>query len=58
MANMGYCRFQNTLADLHDCYDRMGNEDLSEAEQKACVELIGLCEMITSDYGTADEDAA
>lgn len=51
MPNMTYCRFQNTLADLRDCYDAMDEEELSEEEQKARQRLISLCSDITSDYG-------
>lgn len=25
MSNMSYCRFQNTLGDLQDCYEALGD---------------------------------
>jgi hypothetical protein len=50
MANMSYCRFQNTLADLQDCYEHMEDEDLSEDEKKAALELMQLCEAIVSEF--------
>jgi hypothetical protein len=50
MANMSYCRFVNTLQDLRDCYEHMDDEDLSEAEQKARVRLVTLCQRIADDY--------
>ena len=28
MANMSYCRFENTSADLEDCYDAIENDEL------------------------------
>lgn len=34
MSNMSYCRFQNTLGDLGDCYENMDDNDLSKDELK------------------------
>ena len=51
MPNMGYCRFINTLGDLRDCYEHMGDDDLSEMEEKARERLIELCKDIVADYG-------
>lgn len=50
MANMSYCRFQNTLEDLRDCYKNMDDEDLSKEESKAKRKLISLCHQIADDY--------
>lgn len=53
MANMSYCRFENTLADLQDCYDAMQNQkpkNLSKSEQIARNELIELCREICENY--------
>jgi len=50
MGNMSYCQFQNTLSDLHDCYDAM-EDDLSEDEQKARLKLIQMCRDIGDDFG-------
>lgn len=50
MANMSYCRFQNTLADLQDCYDHFGDDDLSEEEEAAALELLTLCQDIVADF--------
>jgi len=56
MANMSYCRFENTLSDLEDCYFHMDEvDDLNEREIKARVKLIKLCRNIASDYED-DED--
>lgn len=55
MGNMGYVRFQLTLKDLHDCYEHMGDEDLSPEEERARTRLIKLCQDIAQDYGD-DED--
>ena len=46
MANMGYCRFENTLQDLKDCYNHMEDENLSKSEKVAKQELIELCRQI------------
>lgn len=50
MANMGYCRFENTLGDLRDCYEAMDDGDLSEAETKARQKLIRLCATIAEEF--------
>ena len=47
MANMSYCRFRNTLADLRDCYNALddeGIENLSHEEKRAAIKLIQTCE--------------
>lgn len=51
MANMSYCRFQNTLRDLRDCYENWPNDekDLSEGERKAKNRLLKLCKEISED---------
>ena len=55
MANMGYCRFKNTLEDLQDCHralDSMGDyrSELSEEELEAALKLFRLCELLADDY--------
>lgn len=50
MSNMSYCRFQNTLQDLRDCYEGWG-EDLSPEETKAQKRLLKLCKDIVEDFG-------
>ena len=50
---MSYCRFENTLKDLRDCYKDMSETDfyeLSETEQKARNKLIALCKDISEQY--------
>lgn len=49
--NMHYCRFQNTLDDLEECYENWKEEGLSDMEQKARTRLLRLCERIVADYG-------
>lgn len=52
MANMGYCRFENTEGDLKDCARNMNlSKDASEDEKKARLRLIALCVEIALDYG-------
>jgi hypothetical protein len=43
MANMSYCRFENTLRDLRDCYYNMDSDDLSKSEFYARRHMIELC---------------
>lgn len=50
MSNMSYCRFQNTNADLKDCYDNMDDDDLSFEERMARWRIIQLCVQIAQDY--------
>lgn len=53
MANMSYCRFENTYSDLLDCYESLQNksiDELSESENKYALRLIKLCSNITDDY--------
>lgn len=45
MANMSYCRFENTYNDLKDCYLNIDNE-LSESEENYRKKLIKLCKEI------------
>lgn len=51
MGNMGYCRFQNTVGDLEDCYDHIHDDldDFSDEEKKARQRLIELCSDIVND---------
>jgi hypothetical protein len=55
MGNMGYCRFQNTLSDLNDCYDALCDaRELSEDEQEARGRLVELCKQIAEEFGESD----
>lgn len=55
MANMGYCRFENTLNDLRDCYRHMDDGDLSHEETAARERLVEFCQRIADEYGEGDE---
>lgn len=56
MSNMSYCRFENTLADLEDCYDALINQtewdikELSDEEYRSQVRLIKLCGTIYHEF--------
>lgn len=50
MSNMGYCRFENTLPDLMDCYEHINDDDLSDREIKSRRRLLELCALIASEY--------
>ncbi len=45
MANMSYCRFENTYYDLKDCYSNIDNK-LSENEAIYREKIIELCKEI------------
>ena len=53
MLNMSYCRFQNTVGDLEDCYDHidLNENDLSQDEEDARERLIEICVDIALEYG-------
>lgn len=54
MANMSYCRFENTLSDLRDCNEALqsgDDEDMSASEKRARERLINLCAQIAANYG-------
>lgn len=41
MANMSYCRFQNTSYDLNECIDALENrESLSDEERSSAVKML------------------
>ena len=48
MSNMSYCRFQNTLADLEDCYEHLA-DDMGEDEDEARRNLIKVCKEIVEE---------
>jgi len=53
MSNKGYCRFENTLGDLEDCYDHL-EDSLSRDEHEARAELISLCRTIVREAKSMD----
>lgn len=63
MANMSYCRFHNTLADLNDCESALNafiNDDentiSSKEERSKAKQLIELCQYIADNYSAEDID--
>lgn len=55
MANMSYCRMENTYSDLLDCYHNWRDVD-SKSEKKYRSRLLDLCAMIVDDFRDWDED--
>lgn len=54
MANMSYCRFQNTAQDFSDAYMSLGDrppEELSEEERRAFLRLLRYASQFVEDYG-------
>jgi hypothetical protein len=49
MTNLGYCRFQNTVQDLQDCYSHLFDQ-LHDDEEIARDDLIILCQQIIDDW--------
>lgn len=57
MGNMGYCRFQNTVRDLQDCYDNLEDfDDLSPEEERAFRRMYQLCKDFVEDAENFVED--
>lgn len=63
MANMSYCRFENTFKDLVDCngalidfLDNQENEITSKEERMYAKKLIQLCHDIADNYEIEDID--
>lgn len=56
MANMSYCRFQNTQLDLRDCVDEMEQHEffedmeLSKDETYAMMQMFKLCKRFVKAY--------
>ena len=52
MSNMSYCRMENTLEDLEDCFENWElNEEASEYEKKAKKKIIALSKEILKNEG-------
>lgn len=52
MSNMSYCRFQNTLSDMRDCYEALqSGETLSRDEHSAMEMLVEICDRISGEFG-------
>ncbi len=59
MANMSYCRFENTYNDLVDCHEALINsdlDDLSPSEKRYATYLIELCKRISEDFSEIEDD--
>ena len=64
MANMSYCRFENTYGDLQECYDALTEagsikeveENANKYEKKYIRKLVELCKDIVADFGDEDEE--
>lgn len=57
MANMDYCKFENTLGDLRQCYADMDiDDDASDYEKRARESLLLLCKDIAGDYAGEIEE--
>lgn len=55
--NMSYCRFQNTLKDLRDCYNHLHDKDMSDEEWKARQEIVELSKMIWEECDQGEDDS-
>jgi len=58
MANMSYCRFENTSIDLRDCVNALEEGDYPESdyEKQAAKCMIDLCKRYVQAYENIDLD--
>lgn len=57
MANMSYCRFENTYSDLADCVGSLKEcEELSNSERKYAKWMRDMCEEYISAYNEMFEE--
>lgn len=57
MANMSYCRFNNTKIDLDDCLDALREgETLSESEFNKCKQMFRNFVSFLEDEGIIEDD--
>jgi hypothetical protein len=56
MANMSYCRFQNTANDLRDCIEHIG-DFIDKDEHNARKRIVEMCKAIVAaeEYGDIPE---
>lgn len=53
MANMSYCRFENTLEDFRDCVEAVADgklDDASEREKRSAAEMLTLAQTYIEEY--------
>lgn len=55
MANMSYCRFQNTAPDLSDCLDYLWEEVGSKEEWEARKRIVNYCREVARTVDDRDE---
>ena len=51
--NMSYCKFENTVKAMRECYEDMPNHEdelSSDYERRAYKQFLTLCRRIASDY--------
>lgn len=60
MANMSYCRFQNTFLDLRDCLRALQEEGIegieSADERAAAADLVKLAQTFINEYNESETD--
>ena len=58
MANMAYCRWNNTSIDVEDCFEAFYNGDEMSAEEIRCAKKMvrGMCEFLLDNGVIEDYD--
>lgn len=63
MANMSYCRFENTLIDVNDCLNAMDDSwsfddlRLNDYEKVAIRNMVDACQSFLSNYRRLEENS-
>lgn len=55
MANMSYCRFENTYRDLDDCLANLGDPDMSESEKHYARRIYNICRSYVAEFEDIEE---
>jgi hypothetical protein len=58
MANMSYCRFENTYHDLLDCFDNIWSECENDRDERYRVRMIQLLKEKIGEIEELNEDLA
>jgi len=55
MANMSYCRFENTFHDLLDCLRNIDSKAETERDERFRVKMVQLLQSVNDEYNLVEE---
>lgn len=56
MANMSYCRFENTFQDLYDCFEALEDLKMCEREYNYAKQMRSLCEQFVERFDDLEDE--